>query len=199
MNQKYSPRVSLLFVSLFFLSFFAEAQVRYGAKAGVNFSNITQVNGVSKSRVGMNAGLLALIPLDRYDIFYIQPEVFYSNEGEFLVGSDKEYKNYLNFIKVPILFKAYFSGEENEFFGEVGPYFAFKVFETIDAVDNPKGGQKFNSFDFGFSLGAGYSISRQIEIGARLSYGISDMVENDWENKSNKNSTASIGVSYILY
>lgn len=198
-----NPKIKfvLLFSSFFLLTQFVEAQIRYGAKAGVNISNITLVNGVSKSRTGMNAGVLALIPLDNNDQFYIQPEILYSNEGEYLGGKNglDKYKNYLDFIKVPILAKAYLSEAENEVFAELGPYFAFKISEKIDGLDNPNGGQKFNSFDFGFSLGVGFSLNRQFEIGARYSFGIVDMVKNDWENKSNHNSVLSFGLSYILY
>lgn len=194
---KYALFLSILFI----FPQLTEAQIRYGAKAGVNISNLTLVNGVSKSRTGLNLGVLALIPLDNNDQFYIQPEILYSNEGEYLGGKNgvDKYKNYLNFIKVPILAKAYLSEAESEFFAELGPYFGFKVSDNIEGLDNPNGGQKFNSFDFGFSLGFGFSLNRQFEIGGRYSFGIVDMVKNDWENKSNHNSVLSFGLSYILY
>lgn len=192
----------ILLASLFFLtlSTLAEAQVRFGAKAGANITNITKVNGVSKSRTSFNIGALALIPIDNNDQFYFQPEVLYSGEGEYLGGREgmEEYKNYLNFIKVPLLIKAYLSEADSEFFAAGGPYLGFKIGDNIEAYDHASGGQKFNSFDLGVSLGGGYSINRQFEIEARYSFGLTDMVEKDWENANNHNSVLSFGVSYIL-
>lgn len=202
MNLTHTKFTSLVVLAFFiFSSISTQAQVRYGAKAGLNISNISIVNGTSKSRNGLNVGVLALVPIDNNDQFFVQPEILYSNEGEYLVTKDGkgEFANFLDFIKVPILFKAYMSEAESDFFAEIGPYFAFKIGDKIEALDNPDEGQKFKSFDFGASIGLGYSFSRQFEVGARFSYGFVDMVENDWENKVNHSGVASLGITYILY
>lgn len=202
MNQKLNKQFLFLFALFFLASGGLHGQTRYGIKAGVNITNLTKVNGISKSRTGFQAGGLVLFLLDNNDQFYLQPELIYSMQGEYLVGKDgdnEEYKNFLNYINIPIMLKAYLSEAESEFFAEAGPFIGFKIGENIERLDNPGGGQKFNTFDFGIGAGFGYSFSREFEIGARYSYGLSDAVKNDWENTGNHTSVLNFGVSYIFY
>lgn len=187
-----------LFACLFFFSFtiIAEAQIRFGAKAGGNYTNLRLVHRESQSRVGAQVGALALIPIDNNDMFYVQPEVVYSMQGEYWKTRNVTHNIFLNYINVPIMAKFYVSNLEDEFFLEAGPQFGFKIGEDVGSLEAEN--QEFKSFDFSVGLGFGYSVNRDLEFNLRYNYGLMDSVENDAENNQNNTSQLSFAVSYIF-
>lgn len=181
----------------FFLSsILLEAQVRFGAKAGGNYTNLRLVHRESESRVGMQVGALALIPVDNNDMFYVQPEVVYSMQGEYWRLGSTKYDIFLNYINIPIMAKFYFSNMESEFFVEAGPQFGFKIVENVEKLESST--QEFKAFDFSVGLGFGYSITRDFEFNLRYNYGLVDSVENDNEDNNNNTSQVSFAVAYIF-
>lgn len=191
-------RIILAAIFFFILSIFLEAQVRYGLKAGANITNITIVNRESKSRAGLQAGILALVPLDSdSDMLFFQPEIIFSTQGEFYYTGGKDYKVFLNYIDVPLMLKVYFSEAESEFFAEFGPHLGFKITEKIDKLESSA--MTFNTFDFALGLGLGYSFNREFEIYGRYTYGFTDVVKNDLSDDKNHTSILNFGLSYIFY
>lgn len=180
--------------------------VSFGAKAGINYSRIDNIHGGSKGRIGFNAGGLALIPITYGNDFFIQPELSYSQKGETndTKGGKEVYQ--LDYIDLPILFKAYFSERDSEFFGIFGPQFSFLVTEKIknpsnlDEIKKLYHNDKYKSFDFGLVGGIGYSYERNIEVTLRAEYGMLDAVEGDKgeSTKRNNNGVLSLGLSYIF-
>lgn len=163
---------------------------------------------------------MALIPIDGYDMFYIQPEIVYYGAGEtgkdkYAVGKsgyDAIYAN--NYISVPLYFKAYFSENETEFFGLLGPRFNFLINQK---VENPskqaytiEGDQyangEANGFEFAIGAGLGFSYKRKLEISGRYDVGISNtypglMTENGADpniQKKKSQQVASVVLSYIF-
>ena len=61
----------------------------------------------------------------------------------------------------------------------------------IKATDN------FKTFDFGLNLGAGYKVTDELEINARITKGLTDINHNP-SAKSTTNTYFSIGVAYKL-
>lgn len=187
----------LLAVLFFFsLSILAEAQIRYGAKAGGNYTNLRLVHRESEPRIGGQIGGLVLIPIDNNDMFFVQPELVYSMQGEFWKTRDIKTNVFLNYINVPVMAKLYISNQEDEFFVEAGPQFGFKIGENVERLEAPD--QKFNSFDFSVGLGFGYSINRDVEFNLRYNYGFIDSVKDDAENNTNNTSQLSFAVAYIF-
>lgn len=189
----------------FLLPEIGHSQVRYGARASGSMTNITIVHSISKSRVGYQLGGFALIPIGNNDIVFFQPEVNYSAQGEYNMHprEDKsrlKQKVFLSYINVPLNAKAYVSDAVSDFFVELGPYLGFKVGENVESYDfgTEPDDEEFNSFDFGVNLGVGFSFNRKVELSARYSYGLVDMVENDTKDAVNHTSILNFGVSYIF-
>lgn len=188
----------LLFATLVLFSTISFAQIdlgstRYGVTAGVNYSAVRFAHNPSGKLFSFQAGGLALIPIDKNDQFYLQPEVLYYGAGE--SGKDKDAKGtagydaiYSNtYISVPIYVKAYFSEAESEFFALAGPRFNFLIAQkvtdpskphyTIEGVDYPGVGNvngKASSFNYGLAFGLGYSYKRQLELALKYDLGIGD-------------------------
>ena len=167
------------------------AQVTFGPKIGVNVSKIKDVHGDSNQGIGMFVGGFATIPLKDYSQeFFIQPELLFSQMGE----KDGDERVTLNYIQVPVLFKAYFSEQDTEFFGEVGPQFGFLLGESLP--DNYGYDHEFKGFDFGATVGVGFSYLRNWEVNARFYYGFADIIDGDTRDARNFNSNVSAGLAY---
>ena len=196
----------ILFTAIICLMFaeIGQAQVRFGVRASGSMTNITDVHANSRSRGGFQLGVMGLIPITNNDILFFQPEINYSGQGEMdehKRGDGRvRQKIYLSYINVPLNAKLYFTDAESEFFVLGGPYFGFKVGENIEDVgfNTEAGNNTFNSFDFGASLGIGFSLDRQFEASLRYSYGFVDQVADDAANSNNHTSILNLGVSYFF-
>lgn len=198
---------------------------RFGITGGYNYSRVSNAHNPSGPLHTAQGGLLALIPIDSYDMFYIQPEVVYYGAGE--SGKDKDavgksgydavYAN--NYISVPIYFKAYFSENESEFFGMVGPRFNFLINQKVENTplgkpyylpEDQPGYEGVNgkaaNFNFAVGAGVGFSYKRKLEISGRYDVGLSNtypglMAEGGADpniQKKKSEQVASVVLSYIF-
>lgn len=197
------------------------SSTRLGVTLGGTYSRVTNAHNPSGPLYGFTGGLLALIPVDSNDQFYLQPGLEYLQAGE--TGKDKDAKNapgynakYANnYLSIPVYFKAYFSEAESEFFGFAGPRFNVLVSQNVsgDAParytvegDGTGVNGKASSFNFAASLGVGFSLRRQLEISARYDLGLSNtykglMAESGADpniTKKKSEQVVSIGLSYIF-
>lgn len=198
------------------------SSTRYGITAGPNYSRVQNAHNPSGPRYAFYAGVLALIPVDDNNQFYIQPEVLYVAAGE--SGKDKYYKDkpgkgydamYIcNYISVPINFKGYFSEAESEFFAFGGPRFDFLIAQNVKNAVNPDYEKdtygKAGSFNFNLGVGLGYSYKRQLELSVKYDIGLSNAypdlknspidIANGLAGGSKKKSQQilSVGLSYIF-
>ncbi len=199
------------------------SSTRYGITAGGTYSRISNAHNPSGARFSGFGGVLAIIPVDSNDQFYIQPQVEYLGAGE--SGKDKDAKGtpgydavYANnYISVPIYFKAFFSEAESEFFALAGPRFSFLIDQKVTdpsrdyyAIDElpayPGVNGKANSFNFGVGLGAGFSFKRQLELAVRYDLGLSNTYKGLMNEpgtdpniaKKKSEQILSLGLSYIF-
>ncbi|WP_326984818.1 porin family protein [Chryseobacterium sp. MYb264] len=197
--------------------------VRFGVTGGLNYSRVKNAHNPSGPRYTFQAGALALIPIDKANQFYIQPEILYYGAGE--TGKDKDAKGvdgynarYANdYLSVPVYFKGYFSEAESEFFGLVGPRFNFLLSQNVkdvpvkrpyydpDVTDPkyPGVNGKANSFNFGVGFGIGYSYKRQLEVAVKYDLGLSDTYkglkkEPGGSDKNKSEQVLSLGLTYIF-
>lgn len=211
-------------------SVFASAQIdfrstRFGVTGGYNYSRVQNAHNPSGARHTFQFGAMALIPVDQYNQFYIQPELVYYAAGE--TGRDGNLKNKANrdalgynamyannYISLPIYFKAYFSDAESEFFGLLGPRFNFLVSQKVEKPSKPiysvEGvgdvNGKANFFDFAIGGGIGYSYKRKLEISGRYDLGLTNtypglLRENGQDPaiaKKKSQQVASIVLTYIF-
>jgi len=166
----------------------ANAQVKFGVKAGLNIANITgDVSGLS-SITSFNAGGTVNIPIASE--FSVQPELLYSGEG----AKEGSGKYHLNYINVPVMLQYHNSG----FVGELGPQIGFLASAkaksggtSVDVKD------QFKSTAFALAFGVGYQLQQGIGFGVRYNLGLSNIVDNSGSDKAHS-SVFSVGASYTF-
>lgn len=200
-------------------------QTRFGVTGGLNYSRIRNAHNPSGPIFSFQAGALALIPIDKNDQFYLQPELVYYGAGESgknkdakgTDGYDAKYAN--NYISLPIYLKGYFSEAESEFFGMFGPRFNFLVNQKVTnpPVARPYYGTeqlaafpgvngKASSFNMALGFGLGFSYKRKFEIHGKYDLGLMNVYKNLMNEpgtdpniqKAKKEHVLSAGVSYIF-
>jgi hypothetical protein len=142
--KKFVPALLFLFFSE---SVFAQdnavdnsPQVRIGLKGGMSLATIIKTNDNNFSTgtlLGFNGGAVLQLPLGH--IIAIQPEVLFSQKGfrstGTEVGTDYDYKRYLNFLDIPILLRI----NASKYLGiVVGPQYSYLLgtHTTFKSGDN---------------------------------------------------------------
>lgn len=196
------------------------SSTRFGITAGPNYSRVSNAHNPSGPRFGFYGGLIALIPIDNNNQFYLQPELLYVAGGE--TGRDPEAKNSIgynakykaDYLSIPVNFKGYFSEAESEFFGFIGPRFDFLVSQKVTDPSRTSYRTdtfgKAGAFNFNLGLGLGYSYRRQLEFSVKYDIGLSnaypDLKNSPIEISTTDPSVAkkksqqalSIGLTYIF-
>ena len=186
----------ILIISLFIFTgstIKAQENVLFGAKGGINLSNLSSDNFAETSpRTGFHIGLLAEVPLSNK--FSIQPEILYSTQGteadQITIGGSPTKADYnLDYIQVPVLAKIYLTQSLSV---EAGPSFNFLVKEEIDNRETDFG----STFEFGGALGASYAIIGGFFANARYIYGFTDAL--DIFSAKYNNSGFQLGVGFMF-
>ena len=167
----------------------ASSPVRFGLKAGLNISNIS--NSDTNSKAGFYGGAFANIPVAQD--FSVQPEVLYSGMGAKSKYNSSDKIN-LDYIAVPVMFQ--YNALPN-LYVEAGPQFGFLVGAklktnsgSLDLKDSTK------TFDFGLGLGAGYYFTQNIGVNVRYVAGLTDIAKNRVGGDSSKNGVFQVGLAY---
>lgn len=167
----------------------SSSPVRFGIKAGLNVSNIS--NFESNSKAGFYGGLFATIPVAQD--FSVQPEILYSGLGA-KSKYDSNTKVNLDYIAVPVMFQ--YNALPN-LYVEAGPQFGFLVSakgkdnnSSVDIKDDLK------TFDFGLGLGAGYYFTPNIGVNLRYVAGLTDIAKDRIGGDSSRNGVFQAGLSY---
>lgn len=191
------------------LSFSANAQqeIKFGAKAGVNFATLSNVSK-AKMLTGFYVGAVAEIKLTAK--FSIQPELVYSSQGakntysETIIGITTEHSNHdkLDYINIPVLAKYYIT---DRFSFELGPQFGFLIkaeskdeiiVNDVKTTDTRDFKNEVNSFDFGIGAGLAYDLSNGIFLNGRYNLGLTNVGKSDEYYKDAKNGVIQVGVGY---
>lgn len=187
--------------------------IGFGAKAGINVSNMTnkvedtEISKDAKAKVGYYAGLFVNVPVGAN--FSVQPEVIYNNVGQKfnyeLSGNKASIKRNLDYISVPIMAQYHiFQG----LYLEAGPQFSFLVNQKnkISGINNNTvkdiiektlniGDYKkvYKTFDLGLGIGAGYKVYKNIGVNVRYVVGLTNDAKVD--KTTIKNNTFQAGVT----
>ena len=181
---------------------------KFGIKGGFDLTSL-YISDVSSEHMkpGFDAGVFAKLPVTRG--FSIQPELIYSLKGakdtydNFVQGSG-EYRFNLGYMELPLL--AVVNITPN-FSLHAGGYAAYLVNANVKNVDNNGEVQgatelntnDFNRWDFGLAGGAAFDIEN-FTIGARYSYGLSNIGKNDNLSgdltKNSKNAGVSVYIGF---
>ncbi|MDN3723422.1 porin family protein [Aequorivita sp. SDUM287046] len=192
-------------------------EIRFGAKAGVNFASIVgdeteDVDG----RTSFHIGGLVEIPIT--EKFAIQPELLFSSQGAKAEYSDSfegievnyEESLKLDYINIPVMAKYYIIEGLSV---EAGPQIGFLVSANAE-YEISGGGMSdsdeedvkdfFKSIDIGFGIGASYRLPMGVFFSARYAGGFTDInddIETDFgdidiDDFSQRNSVIQLSVGY---
>lgn len=196
-------------LTLFGITTATSQEIRFGAKAGVNFATFGGDNiGDIKSKTGFHVGALVEIPVN--ERFWVQPEILYTAQG---AKVEAEYAGPINpitatttfqldYIQVPIMGKYYVI---EGLAIEAGPQVAFLVkstgeFETTIAGVNVKEEMDLDDgiskIDFSLGVGASYRLDMGVFFGARYNFGLTNIYKDSDSDSKNQNRVFQISAGY---
>jgi opacity protein-like surface antigen len=191
----------IVVVTLLGLGNLSAQEVKFGAKVGLNSSNLRGDMDFD-SKIGFNVGAFAEISLS--DKFIFQPELLFSTQGAKFEGSDANatVSIKVNYLNIPLMLKY---GVTDKLFLEFGPQLGFLLSgkskfevtyggETVSEEQDIKDSSK--SFDFGLNFGASFDVAENIMIGARYNLGLSNINDDDRDDDKIQNAVFSLSVGY---
>ena len=186
-----------------------EKRFDFGVKFGGNISNIIMSDKLkwveSNHKIGFYLGGFANFKLS--EKLKLQPELLYSNQGynfEYFLKDIRDnyyvkYRDTQSYIYLPIVLQYYFFNKMNVEVGMQAGYWISNREKTVKSSLPSEVGQTktldlndSDRFDFGFNLGAGYDLNKNVRINAR--YSLSVIKINDFF----RNSVWSLGLEYKL-
>ena len=173
----------------------ANAQVKFGARAGLNLANVaTKVNDVKvKSNIRPSFYVGGLAEFAFNDVVLMEAGLTYSNQGyKAKEGNDKDMQYTLN---LPIWVKYDFAG----FRPKAGFYAGYMVERKAEWGGRTviRDRDAYNYFDYGISLGAEYNLPNNgLFFEASYNWGLANLVKNGDAKNYQNNRTIYIGVGY---
>ena len=204
-------RVILALVAVAMFSLTSQAQIKFGAKAGMNLSRFTEVKWNIKP--GFHAGAYAQINL--MPKFSLQADLMYSMQGGityyhvplYYFISDTYTKIYqkLHYVLMPITFQCtpikYLTIEAGPQFGFAlkASHFNKEFFKGVEDTERSReyihDREAYNLFDFGLVAGLNFNIIKNINIYARYVIGVTDVF---LRNEYARNQNIMFGVGYTF-
>ncbi|WP_289665317.1 porin family protein [Flavobacterium panacagri] len=163
-------------------------KIKFGAKAGLNFSTVSGDNTNNIDYVtSQHVGLVSEIPIS--EKFSFQPEVMYSRQG-YSLNTDVVAMNYLN---IPLMGKYYVTKGLSL---EAGPQVGFLLSAKNEKTDVK---DSFNTVDFGVNFGIGYKLENGLNFGVRYNLGLTDINNVDNSSIKNRNGAFQVSVGYFFF
>ncbi|MDN3693241.1 porin family protein [Chryseobacterium tructae] len=174
-----------------------------------------------KMKAGFNAGVFVNIPVA--EKFSVQPELLFSqlgsksevryrnSNGKFTSTVEASDKVNLNYIVLPLMVQYNILPQ---LYVEAGPEFGLLLggksksdvtitngSENFTSSQSDKYSDKinmdrFNKFNFGIGIGAGYYFTPQFGVTARFIAGVTDVLKSDYVDFKSRNNAFQVGVAY---
>lgn len=194
----------LLFVAIIAIgAISANAQVKFGVKAGLNFAKQTaSVSGGSvstNSMTGFHAGIISEFNLS--ENLVLQPGLLFSQKGAKISFGGSDYTDIYNYLDIPInlMYKINVDGAKILLF--TGPSLSYalsgkeKVGDNSVDIEFGSGDNQMRRFDLGFGIGGGLEFG-SIQATANYNFGLAN-ISNSTDAKL-KNNVFSISVAYLF-
>ena len=214
-----SKKVYLVLLAAVLTAGYAQAQLTFGARAGLNLTNVSVKVGNSSTsgdmKPGIQLGVVAEYSLN--ESFVIQPgllfaqqgtktEYSYSDRGVSMKGKDKMILNYLQ-IPVNAQYKVDLGGMK--LLLQAGPYLGFAISGKMKGEETFEGRKEkydqklefgsdngyYKRFDFGLGIGAGLEFGN-IQVGLGYNLGLANIRSSE-DNKV-KNSGLALTGTYFF-
>jgi hypothetical protein len=168
----------------------AQAQIKYGGKAGLNVGNFGGKDADDfKAKLGVYLGGFVEVPVA--DKISIQPELVFTAQG---AKDEDDVKYNLSYLTIPILARY---TTASGFYGETGPQLGLLLSAKAKHDGHSqsiKDGLK--GTDFSWALGVGYLTQSNIGVNARFNFGLSKLDEDG--NGKVFNRVFQVGFFYVL-
>lgn len=196
LNATIMKKVILLFLFASSIVISTQAQLKIGAKAGLNLANIVgdDAPDEAKTKLGFNIGGFVEVPVA--ENFTVKPELVFSLQGAKSDDNDDSKLN-LNYLNIPVLGKYTTS---SGFYGETGPQLGFLVGAKAKSDDGDVDVKDFyKGIDFAWAFGVGYEFAESgFGVNLRYNLGLSNIVDDGDADVSQKNSVFQIGVTKTI-
>jgi hypothetical protein len=182
----------------------AGSSLSFGLTGAVNFATLggDDVSG-AESKVGFALG--GFLRKTMSDTWAFQGELHYSMKGAQETNNGVTGKLNLNYIEMPLLFRAYAGGASTTRpFIEFGPALALKAGCTLSAESGSTSGSvsctefgEIKTFDAGLTGGAGFEFpvgTSKLALGARYTYGLLDI--GNGASAQNRNLQIVLGIRF---
>lgn len=194
----------LLLMAIVAVCFGANAQSKFGVKAGFNFSSMTLKNnglGLDTDVIpGIHIGFLMEKPLTNG--FYLQPGLLFSTKGTSYFHGSSDFEIHTNYLELPVnlVYKAELKSAKLLLAG--GPYFAYGVGGKIKEngeEEDIKWGKKdkwysLKPFEVGLNISLGFELHK-FQYTLQYGFGLNNISANEG-TKGNK--VFGISAAYIF-
>lgn len=176
----------------------ANAQARFGVKAGLNLANVSakDIEG-NKNLLGAAAGIMADVSFS--DLLSFHPELLYSQKGVKFEETGFSGQTRTSYLDLPLLLRVKADG----LFFEAGPQAGFLIGQKSEATITGLGSSSSTStegtrkVDIGYIAGVGYQLPMGLEVGVRYNGGISDLNDPS-ESTKVRNSVFQFQLGYLF-
>ncbi len=209
--KKHLLAVVVLAAAMFTTTTSADAQVRFGVKAGLNLSSLSLSDGLAnlntKHRAGFFAGVTADVKIPLVGLG-ADASVLY-DQRNFKTGYDDgtgkiEYTtDRLKYLSIPINIKYTFGVDEvASIYFATGPQFSFNLdknsfsWDVLDSAGKVVDSYKAKNFDFYWNIGVGFTVLNHLRIG--YTYNIPCSKNVDTPEGYAKNKTNQISLTYLF-
>ncbi|MBZ0326690.1 MAG: PorT family protein [Altibacter sp.] len=174
---------------------FAQGEVHFGAKAGVNVASIGGDAylgggfGSFGSRVSFHVGGLVEVPIT--EKISVQPEILYSSQGsnwDFTGAGDIQ----LDYVNFPIMGKYHIIEGLS---GELGPVIGVLIKADQSGVDVK---DSYKSTDIAIGIGATYRLPMGVFFSLRYNKGITDINDVSGYTYSNQNNVFQVSAGFSI-
>lgn len=179
-------KIILSAISIFTFGVVSAQEVKFGVKAGANSATLTgDTNDNTRSKIGFDLGFFSEILIS--EKLAIQPELLYSAQG-YKVNKNATLLHYINVpVMINFFIAKYFSleaGPQVGFLTSAKTKFDDGNADVRDFYKDVK--ESYKSINCSLNFGAGYSITPNASLNFRYNLGLSNIVNNEVDNKNSK-------------
>lgn len=178
---------SLVILGLLLFVYTAKSQSRFGIKAGFNLANQSKIISIpqlpsiqqnTKTLIGYQFGVFYKTLLSKNLSLSVEPAISVIGSSMTLIGSDGDSYDTdekLGYIELPLTFQY---AIKKLYFG-LGPSMGLKLFSKLSGFENRTFDiTNYKSMDAAGNILVGYSLSDKIDLNARYSHGLINIIKN---------------------